>query len=285
MKKYFNYRIDKVITVKNLITIEYLDVSPSFLYPEETHNFYELAYIDNGEICCHTDGKELTLSQGELILIPPEAKHFYSVTEVSSASIFIVCFSSNSEILTVFENKLSLDKTARMLIADILNESKKAFSFPFMGRLEPLSSPIFGAQQLVENNIEKLLIYLVRGVIEQNEDIKFVMNSFEFENNLVNDIISLLKANLYSRLTLDSISHHTFYSKTFLNNIFKKNTGSSIMKYYTQLKIRRAKELLRKNASPSSVSAQLKFESPTYFTKVFKKHTGMTPTAYQKTIL
>lgn len=285
MKKYFNYRVNKVITVKNLITIEYLDVSSSFLYPEETHDFYELAYIDSGKIDCHTNENVITLSQGELFLIPPQTRHFYSAAKNSAASIFIICFSSNSDILTVLESKLSPDKTAKMIIADILNESKKAFSFPFKGRLEPIDSPAFGAQQLVENNIEKLLIYLVRGVIEQSDDIKFVMNSLEFKNNLVNDIISLLKANIHSRITLDSISQQTFYSKTFLNNIFKKNTGSSIMKYYMRLKIQRAKELLRENASPSAVSVQLKFESPTYFTKVFKKHTGMTPTAYQKTIM
>ena len=76
MKKYFNYRIDKVISVKDLITIEYLDVAPNFLYPEETHNFYELAYIDNGKIDCHVDGKDFTLSQGEFILIPPQTRHF-----------------------------------------------------------------------------------------------------------------------------------------------------------------------------------------------------------------
>ena len=112
-----------------------------------------------------------------------------------------------------------------------------------------------------------------------------VMNSVEFENTLVNDIILLLKENVHARITLDDICKHTFYSKTFLNNIFKKNTGNSIIKYYTELKIQRAKELLRENVSPSAVSVQLKFETPTYFTKVFKKYTGMTPSAYQKTIL
>ena len=70
-----------------------------------------------------------------------------------------------------------------------------------------------------------------------------------------------------------------------LNGIFKKNMGYSIMQYYTVLKIQEAKKLLRENVSPTAVSNQLHFESPTYFTKVFKKHTNMTPSAYRKTIL
>lgn len=284
MRKYFNYQINKVITVKNLITVEYLDISSNFSYPEEIHDFYEFTYIDSGKIVCFINGEESILTQGDFLLIPPQTRHSYSAAKGTPAAIFIVCFRSNSEILTVFDKKISLDKNSRVLVSDILNESKNAFCFPFNGRLKVLETPTFGAQQLVENNIERLLIHLARDVIDQNGDIKMVMNSVEFENTLVNDIILLLKENVNARITLDDICRHTFYSKTFLNNIFKKNTGNSIMKYYTELKIQRAKELLRENVSPSSVSMQLKFESPTYFTKVFKKYTGLTPSAYQKTI-
>lgn len=284
MKKYFNYQIKQVVTVKNLITIEYLDISSSFSYPEETHDFYEFAYVDKGRITCHMNGKETVLSQSELIIIPPETKHFYSAVASTPATIFIVCFRSNSEILTAFDEKIQLDKSRRLMVQEILNEAKKAFSFPFKGRLKVLDTPDFGAQQLVEINIEKLLIHLARDIINQSSSIKMVMNSVEFENNLVNDVILLLRESVEGRITLDEISRLTFYSKTFLNNIFKKNTGRPIMKYYTELKIRRAKELLRENVTPSAVSMQLRFESPTYFTKVFKKYTGITPTTYQKMI-
>ncbi|MBR2930645.1 MAG: AraC family transcriptional regulator [Clostridia bacterium] len=284
MKKYFNYQINKIISVKNLITVEYLDTSSNFSYPEEVHDFYEFAYIDSGKIKCIMNGKETVLNQGDFMLIPRQTRHYYSAVKATPAAIFIVCFRSNSEILAVFDKKISLDKNSRVLVSDILSESKKAFSFPFERRLKLLDTPTFGAQQLVENNIERLLIHLTRDIINQSSDIKMVMNSVEFESTLVNDIIIILKKNVEARITLDDICRHTFYSKTFLNNVFKKNTGTSIMKYYTELKIQRAKELLRESASPSSVSNQLKFESPTYFTKVFKKHIGLTPSAYQKTI-
>ena len=77
MRKYFNYQINKVITVKNLITIEYLDISSSFSYPEETHDFYEFTYVDSGKISCVIDGEEMLLSQGDFLLIPPQKKHCY----------------------------------------------------------------------------------------------------------------------------------------------------------------------------------------------------------------
>ena len=285
MKKYFNHQIKKAIIVQSLITIESLDISSSFAYPEEVHDFHEFAYIDSGTIQCGLDGETIMLSQGDFLLIPPQKKHYYTAVKAQAANIFIVCFRCNSEILTIFDKKIVLDKHEKALLAEIVKESKNAFSFPFNRKLKLLETPLFGAQQLVENSIEKLLIQLVRREINQNDNIKFVMDSAELENNLIGDVIALLKSNIYTRITLSEVSQQTYYSKTFLNSIFKKNTGMSIMQYYTNLKIEEAKRLLRENVSPTDVAVQLKFDSATYFTKVFKKYTHLTPTAYKKTIL
>lgn len=285
MKKYFNHKIKKALVVDSLITIESLNVSENFTYPTEKHDFYEFAYIDNGTLCCYMEDTPIVLSQGECLLISPQKAHYYTATQGKSASLFIVCFRSNAEILTVFDKKIVVHGELKKLLAEIVQESKNAFSFPFNRKLKLLESPLFGAQQLVENNLEKLFIHLVRSETQKNENIRFVMNSTELESNLVHDIVLLLKDNLYGRITLDCICQQTFYSKTFLNEIFKKNMNSSIMQYYTRLKVSEAKKLLRENLSPAVISSQLCFESATYFTKVFKKHVGMTPSEYKKTIL
>ncbi|MBE6972626.1 MAG: helix-turn-helix domain-containing protein [Ruminococcaceae bacterium] len=284
MKKYFNYQVHKDVTVRNLITIETLDLSDRFRYPEESHEFYEFAYVDSGAIFCDMGAESTLLQQGELLLIPPQCTHSYRTARSQSAAIFILCFRSQSEYLSILDQKIKLDKEAKHMISEIIRESKNAFVFPFDKKLKPLPTGLFGAQQMVENRIETLLIHLIRAQISQNRDIVFVMNSVELEHSLCNDITKLLKEHVYSSITLDEISRQTFYSKTFLNGVFKKNTGLPIMKYYTMLKVQEAKKLLRKNTPISSVAAQLNFDSATYFTKVFKKYAKMTPSAYKKTI-
>lgn len=57
------------------------------------------------------------------------------------------------------------------------------------------------------------------------------------------------------------------------------------MNYYNRLKIEEAKRLLRENVSPTVTANRLGFESATYFTKVFKRYTGKTPSEYKKTVL
>lgn len=285
MKKYFNHRVKKAVEVQSLITIEALELSPAFSYPQEIHEFYEFAYIERGKLSCTLGENVAELSQGDFLLIQPGEMHSYSVAPAQTASIFIVCFSCNSELLTIFDKKIALKREEKQLITEIVAEAKNAFSFPFKRKLRLLESPLFGAQQLVENNIERLLIRLVRSETNKNENIRLVMSSEELEAGLVRDIISLLEERVYGKITLDEVSRRTYYSKTFLNAIFKKNTGDTIMQHYTRLKVREARKLLAENHAPGTVSHRLHFESPTYFTKVFKKYEGTTPTAYKKSLL
>lgn len=285
MKKYFNYQVTKDVIVKNLVTIETLDIGLGFSYPEESHTFFEFVYIDSGSIFCVVEDETIELYQGDFYLIPPTRWHSYSAKKDQLATIFIICFDSHSECLSILDEKIALNKEAKHMVSEILKESKNAFVFPFDKKLRPMPLPAFGAQQMVENNIEKLLIHLIRTRINENNDIVFVMNSMELENSLSDDIIQLLKKHVYDTLTLARISDETHYSKTFINTVFKKNTGLPIMKYYMTLKIQEAKTLLRNNVAVTDVANQLKFDSPTYFTKVFKKYTNLTPTDYKKTII
>ena len=285
MRKYYHFRVKKAVTVTNLVTIEHIVLPPNFLYPEESHAFHEFIYVDNGSICCYAQNSETLLKQGDFFLIPPETPHRHVTQGDQSATAFFVCFGCKSEYSAILNGKSTLDKAQKKLITDIIAEAKNAFRFPFNKKLIPLDSPHFASQQLIENRIEELLIKLIRQKINENVEIKLVMNTIEFENGLVNDIVTLLKEHLYGSITLDLIAERTFYSKTYVNNIFKKNIGYSVIQYYTRMKIQEAKKLLRENLPASTVADKLQFESPNYFTKVFKKHTGLTPSAYKKSAL
>ena len=285
MKEYYNYQVKKEVTVQSLVTIEMLDISPDFFYPEETHEFYELAYIDSGTIHCTRNDETTELHQGDFLLIPPLQAHTYSTSCNQTATLFIICFRSRSEYLSILDQKITLNQDAKHIVSQIVLEAKNAFVFPFEKKLKLLPKPTIGAQQMVANELEKLLIHLIRTRISENRDIVFVMSSMELEHSLSNDIYNLLKAHLYDDITLEEISQQTYYSKTFINGIFKKSIGLPIMKYYTMMKIHEAKKLLRQDMTIAAVAAQLSFESPTYFTKVFKKYVHMTPTEYKKSVM
>lgn len=64
-------------------------------------------------------------------------------------------------------------------------------------------------------------------------------------------------------------------SETTLKNAFKQQTGKSIMKYYNEMKIQYAKDMLRQGLSAEKVAKYLSFSSTSYFSQFFKHNTGM----------
>lgn len=69
----------------------------------------------------------------------------------------------------------------------------------------------------------------------------------------------------------------------YLNRIFRQTTGKTIFQYLTEVRISHAKELLGTTSLKiSQVSEKVGFSDESYFSKVFKKMTGMTPMNYMK---
>ena len=94
MKKYFNHQTKKALKLQNLITIESLDVSGDFSYPEEIHDFFEFVYVTKGEICNKIDGEEYLLTPGTLAFVDIGQTHEMNAhDEVNYINILFIPFS------------------------------------------------------------------------------------------------------------------------------------------------------------------------------------------------
>lgn len=92
-----------------------------------------------------------------------------------------------------------------------------------------------------------------------------------------------LNSHLYETISLEDISHEMGISINTAMHIFKTDVGMGIKAYFTKLKINEAMRLLAQGElSIRSVSERLSFESAEYFSRVFKRETGITPTEYSK---
>lgn len=285
MKKYYTYTIKKLITVQHLVTIEYLQVSKKFFYPEESHSFYEFVYVEKGSITCKIQNKNVDLYRHDFFLIPPNCPHSYCVEYAEQTTVMVVCFKSKSNIIPIIKGVQHLDDDIRESVNKILNEARATFVFPFDKKLTLNSHPRLGSQQLIENYIEEVLIKLVQLTTYNNQSFQIAADALDVKKSITNEIVSMLKKSIYSKITLSDICNQMFYSKTYLNAVFKEIKGVTIMQYYYELKINEAKTLLDKNENIASISEKLCFESPQYFTKAFKAKVGKTPTKYKKDLL
>ena len=99
----------------------------------------------------------------------------------------------------------------------------------------------------------------------------------------VNKAVKFIDENLQHKLTVNGLCEEFHVSKNYLYEAFRNNLGCTVTEYINQQRIGKAKELLTKsNASVYQVAEMVGIYNDTYFCKLFKKHSGVTPTEYRK---
>ena len=95
---------------------------------------------------------------------------------------------------------------------------------------------------------------------------------------LVQDAKQYIKEHIYERLTLAEVAGAIGISQNYLSSLFRLYNGSGFSEYVAESKIQLAKEMLRKgNMKVYQVSEKLGFDNQQYFSKVYKKYTGYSP--------
>jgi two-component system response regulator YesN len=92
------------------------------------------------------------------------------------------------------------------------------------------------------------------------------------------DIVSYVKTYYMEDLSLEKLSNVFFLSREHISRKFKQETGMTLSKYITELRISQAKSWLQEtDKSIYSISTMLGYQDEIYFSKLFKKVVGMTP--------
>ena len=291
MKSYFQHKLSNLISINKIVTIHYFEFKKDFHAIGESHDFWELVYAEKGSLLCSADNREIVLEPGEVLFHKPNEFHSLSANGKNAPCVFIFSFVCKSESMGFFENKkFRLSAQLAKFIYLILEEGRKTFDIPYSNpnstKMQLLSSPTLGGEQLIKNYLEIFLINLLREQTETAQGNTTFLPLKEFSAKPIHDVMAVLKAHLHTSLSIDDICKKTAYSKTYLFRIFKAQTGKTIMNYYTELKMEQAKQLLRENElSVMEISETLAFSAPDYFTKTFKRITGLTPLAYKKRAL
>lgn len=98
----------------------------------------------------------------------------------------------------------------------------------------------------------------------------------------VNQAVAYCNEHYARKVTLDELAAHVRLNKTYFSQLFHKEMGVSFGDYLESVRIKRAQQLLRENrASIAEISEQVGFSNQNYFTKVFKRATGTTPSQYR----
>ena len=287
---YTAVELRRPIRIDRIITVHYFEYGPDYAFAGESHDFWEIVYVDKGEIIAQAGDVEHLLQKGQMLFHEPGEFHTLKAAGGRAPNVVVITFECEGPAMDFFRGRLlSAGDPERNLMARIVEQAAEAFSTPLD---DPLSQMMerravqpFGAEELIALSLELLLLELIRkgGVSTAARPSSLLRENSR--NDLMDRVCRYLDENLEKRLTLSDICRDNLVGRSYLQKIFREKTGGGAMEYFGHLKIRRAKELIREGKHNfTEIAALLGYNSIHYFSRHFKKVTGMTPSEYASSI-
>ncbi|MBO4410951.1 MAG: helix-turn-helix domain-containing protein [Lachnospiraceae bacterium] len=284
--------LKSTLGVTRLISAFYYEFPKDFNYSGERHLGWEFVYVDHGKVRVDADNATYILKKGELVCHKPHEFHNIRPFEYP-ASVIIVCFESSDEYMSYFNNKiLSINQRQKQYLNDIADIGKIVFrpkdplEIARDGQMDPSEGATPYKLQFAKNAIQLLLLSLMdTDTTEKQNRITEYEHASE-RKALARSIRESLSENLEESVTLAEISTNYSYSLSSIKRIFRDETGTSIIAFRNELRMNRAKELLKNSdLSIGHIAILLGYSNIYYFSLAFKKKWGMNPSTFRKSAL
>lgn len=262
----------------------------SFSMNIHKHNTLEIMYVYNGIMTIEFmsfGGKKETadVMQGQFVLVKPNLPHKISFPQKSDSNVLNIEFECRDPLLKI-DNIFFVNSATRIfpqaaqlssLFRDILlfNDTKN-FIQSLLNLHETLSMELSAGQfELIYTfNIFQLLTSLL---LCEN-----VYGNKSEGNIYINKAVMFMQKKLHEDVTLDEIAAATGCSAVYLEKLFKKHYGVTVGKKLNELRVIRAKHMLRHFSLPvKEIGLNIGFANTQSFINNFKTVTGLTPNEYR----
>ncbi|HHV96059.1 MAG TPA: helix-turn-helix transcriptional regulator [Clostridiaceae bacterium] len=266
-----------------------------------THDYMQIWYVKKGCIKHTVEGKSNILVKGTIFIIPPFAVHKVEpVDDIEGEDVNII----GCEFVTDFINEsiiYNLDDPS-------INSSLFDFAYlePFLVSTEDIKPGLLltgNVQSKVEALLEDMLYeftneekyYEIHIKADLLKLLAIISREYEKKDNekglqvfyryrdAINNTIKHIDENYNMDFNLEDASRMAMMSPAYFSFIFKQITGKTFVEYKNTLRIAKAIDLMKDpNLSITDICYTVGFNDTAYFSKIFKKHTGISPSQYRK---
>lgn len=261
--------------------------TPPFLH---AHEFFEISYLLEGRAEHTIDGRTLSMSEGDLCVIPPYTEH--SLSRCDGFLINILLKASSFEV--TYRSVLNAYSTPLM---SFLYHSFFCSNLSKYHLIKGNACPETAHRLLQILILEKLrhqnnndddlpYIWMMKSILSLIAEASVAQDDFSdnipfHPHSAVTSILNYLKQH-YKEATLQSVATAFNYSPSYVSRLIKTQTNTNFVYIQRKLKINEACRLLKETElSVSSISEEIGFESCSSFYKAFTAQTGRTPSAYR----
>ena len=251
-------------------------------FPSAEHHYVEretgvpqaiLIYCLEGRGFLELDHSTFPIEQGHVAIIPPDTPHIYYADTKEPWSIFWVLFDGKQTLLAL--QSLGVDARKPLLYVPDVPMMRQAFE------------DVYAC--LNYHYSDAGLLSMTSELMRLLSKIKLHHSNPHREQQAVEDrilgTIEFMEQHLDMSVSLDTLAAYAGQSVSHYSKLFKYRTSQSPMACFLQLKIRKACELLdQTNQSVKVIAEELGYDDPYYFSRLFKKIQGCSPTHYRDSI-
>lgn len=266
----------------------------------EDYIFY---IVTSGELFFVEDGKEYHLQKGDCFLFEPGKLHFG--TKSTSHNLFYIHFSHpDIEKITMSEEE-SIDffKKEASMWMKCTDNGPYPSEYIYIPKIFTLksSNTFSDICDLANKAIEKRKLHLenfnivsssivTELFVELQRNFTFMLLNQTCHNtksiHLINEVQQYLNINYKKKITGALLEKDFSYNFDYLNHVFKEYAGTSIFKMLEMIRMETAKKLLLTSNMPvKEIGVEVGISDETYFSKIFKKYSGYSPSIYRKNSL
>lgn len=291
---YVPTKLEREIVIHEIITIHYFEYMKDFIFLGETHDFWEFLYVDKGQVLVQADKTHYQMAVGDIVFHKPNEFHSIHSIGEKPPNLIAISFKSESDALKFYYNRcLTLNKQERMLLSHIIAEARQTF-------LTPLNIPTveqviinpdapFGSQQLILNYLELLLIEMIKNRVTSTMSQSYygtlVSAKSASDSERLETVLQYMEDHIYEQLSVKDICNASSISRSALQALFKREKGCGTIEHFNHMKLEHAKEIIRHGTMNfTEISCLFSYSSLQYFSKCFKKATGMSPLEYSSSV-
>ena len=279
----------RLFSVDALLTAHQFAYHPGISPYEEQYPFAQIFLVVEGSGYYETEGEVYRLSAGDMVCRPANKKSIIR-WESERLHFLLVSFACASEHMKAFEGApIPLCGEDEATLFELIRICNRIFE-P-MGETSDLRGMRLkpgvpdAAIAYVCTSLERFLttlycrLHYPKVLVDETQK----ANTLAGKSSLVIEAERYLNENIATALTMADICSHLGVSQTALSKKFHNETGCGVMEYFNNLKIERAKMMIREtNMNFTQISEHLAFSSVGYFGKSFKARVGLTLTEYSK---
>ncbi len=256
-------------------TLSYLHQTPHYM----------LYYFIHGSGKIKIEGKNYTINDGDIIILNPAEMFCCSVDANKFHERIVLHFNEN--ILTGFPQDCSalinpFINREKGTLNHISSETAKKYSLDIlMQRLlftiqnDKPAKEILALCKIIE------VLDVLWGIFENKDSLNTARLT---ENPFVNKILEFLNAHFTEEINIEVIARNFNIDKSYLSHLFKEYVGTSVWNYVIFRRISCFNEIISKGMGIEEASQIVGFNNYSNFFRLYKKHTGITPMEYKKSV-